>query len=396
MSRPHSEPPAPGQVTPTARQRVLARMRLERDDLAARIVERARTEIPDYRDIDTADLLPTTAAIMDRLFAALADEPGAELPEVAQLTDYGRLRATQSVSIEGLLRSWRLAERLHLETLTAVAADCDADDAVLLEITRDLLALVDRAAASFSDAHRRISRTRAEQDRDRRAEFTLAVLTATVSATELTLGLQRYGLRDDREYRAFRARADSLPRHEFDRLLRPGGGQIFGTIVDGDFAGFTDHLPPTPDTALIAFGPARAPAELPQSFRLAGRALATASALSRTGACDFDELGLLPGVSADPELGAELVRRYLRPLERSGSATVLVDTLAVYLDTGMRVEATAQRLIVHPNTVRYRIGRFEELTGCDLRRAHVGAQVWWAIHYELMTHTAAKSDPANQ
>ena len=352
MSRPHREPSNPGPVTAPPRQRLLARMRLERDDLAARIVERARAEISDYHDIAAADLLPATAAIMDRLFAALAGEDGAELPEVAQLTDYGRLRATQSVSIEGLLRAWRLAERLHLETLTAVAADCDADDAVLLEITRDLLALVDDAAASFSDAHRSIRRTPAEQDRDRRAEFTRAVLTGTSSASELTLGLQRYRLRGDKEYRAFRARADSLPRHEFDRLLRPGTGQIFGGIIDGDYAGFADHVPPTPDTALVAFGPARVPAELPRSLRLAGRALATATALGRTGACDFDDLRLPPGGGADPELGAELVRRYLRPLGRGESATVLIDTLRVFLDTGMRVELTAQRLIVHPNTVR--------------------------------------------
>src|SRR5690349_22700455 len=149
------------EVPSSPRQRLLVRMRAERDALAARIVDRARAEIPDYRTIEADDLLPTTTAIMDRLFASLAGTADIEPPEGARMTDYGRIRATQDVSMEALLRAWRLAERLHLETLSAVAAECGADDAVLFEITRDLLRLVDEAATSFSDAHHEVERTRA-------------------------------------------------------------------------------------------------------------------------------------------------------------------------------------------------------------------------------------------
>ncbi|AHH16160.1 hypothetical protein NONO_c13570 [Nocardia nova SH22a] len=391
--------PADDTAAMSPRERLLRRMYAERDELAARIVARARAEIPDYRAIPTADLLPTTTAILDRVFAVLAGNAVAERnPASTQLTDYGRIRAGQAISMEALLRAWRMAERLHLETLTAVAAECDADDAVLLEITRDLLALVDNAAASFSDAHHEAERDHADQDRARRAEFTRAVLTGTVSATELRLGIQRYGLRADGEYRAFRAPADAAAPAEFDRLLRPlHADHAFRTVIDGDYAGFTDRTVRIPGTAPLAFGPPRPLGEAAHSFRLAGRALATATALGRTGACEFDGLGLLPGVAADPELGAELVRRYLSPLGTGSSATVLIDTVTDYLDTGMRIEVTARRLIVHPNTVRYRIGRFEELTGCDLRQAHTGAQVWWAIQYDrLVRRTAANGASANQ
>lgn len=61
------------------------------------------------------------------------------------------------------------------------------------------------------------------------------------------------------------------------------------------------------------------------------------------------------------------------------------------------IETAAQRLIVHPNTIRYRIGRFEELTGCDLRQAHTGAQAWWAIQYDrLVCRSAANGASANR
>ncbi|MEV5652167.1 helix-turn-helix domain-containing protein [Nocardia sp. NPDC052254] len=378
-------PHAANTSTMSARRRLLLRMHAERDELAARIVARARAEIADYRAITAADLLPTTTAILDRVFAVLAGTAADPAPESAELTDYGRIRAGQAVSMEALLRAWRLAERLHLETLTAVAAECGADDAVLLEITRDLLALVDDAAALFSDAHHEVARDRADHDRVQRAEFTHGVLTGTLSATELRLGIQRYGLRADGDYLAFRAHADAAPPAEFDRLLRPlGADHAFRTVIDGDYAGFTDRAIRIPGAALLAFGPPNPLGAAAHSFRLAGRALATATALGRIGTCEFDELGLLPGVAADPELGAELVRRYLSPLGTGTSAAVLIDTVTDYLDTGMRIEATAQRLIVHPNTVRYRIGRFEELTGCDLRQAHTGAQVWWAIQYDRL------------
>jgi len=45
----------------------------------------------------------------------------------------------------------------------------------------------------------------------------------------------------------------------------------------------------------------------------------------------------------------------------------LVDTLVMYLACNQDVSATAMRLFVHPNTVRYRLSRAENLLGEDLR-----------------------------
>lgn len=60
---------------------------------------------------------------------------------------------------------------------------------------------------------------------------------------------------------------------------------------------------------------------------------------------------------------ATLVTRIYRPLrEHSGE---LLGTLWAYLDNGRSLEATARELIVHPNTVRYRLKRITELIGWD-------------------------------
>ena len=45
---------------------------------------------------------------------------------------------------------------------------------------------------------------------------------------------------------------------------------------------------------------------------------------------------------------------------------MLADTLRAYLDCFGDVAAAAQRLHVHPNTVRYRVRRIEKLLGTSL------------------------------
>jgi DNA-binding PucR family transcriptional regulator len=36
-------------------------------------------------------------------------------------------------------------------------------------------------------------------------------------------------------------------------------------------------------------------------------------------------------------------------------------------------------MFLHVNTVRYRLRRFEELTGTSLRRVEDLVQIWWAL-----------------
>ncbi|MDR1118355.1 MAG: helix-turn-helix domain-containing protein [Bifidobacteriaceae bacterium] len=42
-----------------------------------------------------------------------------------------------------------------------------------------------------------------------------------------------------------------------------------------------------------------------------------------------------------------------------------MDTLAVYLELGRSLEGSARQLFVHPNTVRYRLGKITDTCGWD-------------------------------
>ncbi|WP_238335868.1 PucR family transcriptional regulator [Serinicoccus kebangsaanensis] len=66
-----------------------------------------------------------------------------------------------------------------------------------------------------------------------------------------------------------------------------------------------------------------------------------------------------------------LVDRVYAPLRDHPSA--LLDTVQAYLDQGMVLEASARLLFLHPNTVRYRLRRVEELVGLD---PHTARDAW--------------------
>ncbi|CAN5573381.1 fatty acid biosynthesis transcriptional regulator FasR [soil metagenome] len=68
-----------------------------------------------------------------------------------------------------------------------------------------------------------------------------------------------------------------------------------------------------------------------------------------------------------------LVDRVYIPLRDSGSA--LLETANAYLESGGALEATSRILFVHPNTVRYRLGRIEDLISLDLT---VPREAWTA------------------
>jgi DNA-binding PucR family transcriptional regulator len=61
------------------------------------------------------------------------------------------------------------------------------------------------------------------------------------------------------------------------------------------------------------------------------------------------------------------------------SAQEILASVRAYLAAAKHVETAAAELVVHANTVRYRIARFEELTGADLGDSRVTAEVWWAL-----------------
>jgi DNA-binding PucR family transcriptional regulator len=75
-------------------------------------------------------------------------------------------------------------------------------------------------------------------------------------------------------------------------------------------------------------------------------------------------------VHSQGEDGARLVKPAIRAflVEDLESNGVFVATLKAYIAANLNAKEAAMALVVHPNTVYYRLERIAERTGCDVRR----------------------------
>jgi hypothetical protein len=80
----------------------------------------------------------------------------------------------------------------------------------------------------------------------------------------------------------------------------------------------------------------------------------------------FDSSPLAVTAASTPEVMARIVSSTLGRLDAAADREVLLDTLEAWRDSGGSTERAAKQLFVHPNTVRQRMRRTAELTGCQL------------------------------
>ena len=173
----------------------------------------------------------------------------------------------------------------------------------------------------------------------------------------------------------FRARSAS---HRVAATLAGDGGLVIA--LDRDLAGIAPRAPQAVDGVACGLGPPARPAGVAASFAVASRALQTAVAFGQEGAFSLADLSIRPAILADEPLGDAFAARYLEPLDELGRMGAELDTtLRAWFDQEMRIDETARVLHVHPNTLRHRLRRFEEVTGATLRDPRQLVELWWAL-----------------
>jgi hypothetical protein len=146
------------------------------------------------------------------------------------------------------------------------------------------------------------------------------------------------------------------------------GPAAMAWVPDPEAPGRRAQLEAALDGAPAALGPAVA---LPRAAHSLARARAAHALLleGRLGDGPLvvadDHLAELLLHGGDTTLAADLAARVLAPLAelRPKAAARLRETLAAWLDHPGQVQAVAERLHVHPQTVRYRVAQLRELFG---------------------------------
>jgi DNA-binding PucR family transcriptional regulator len=139
-------------------------------------------------------------------------------------------------------------------------------------------------------------------------------------------------------------------------------------------------------------GPSVPLARAAQSLRWArhAQALVQAGVIPGGGGpvrCDQHLSTLL--VLADEDLAAALSHRRLAPLARLRPAQRdrIAETLLAWLQLGENAAEVAQRIHVHPQTVRYRLRQITELFGDQLRDPDCRFELQLALRIRTLKHS---------
>ena len=330
--------------------------------------------MPDFRRLPASTLAGAVRGNVSRALAALRDLRPPTRDELERAAAVGRERAEQGLTVDAVLHAYRISITAVWSRFGELARERGTNVTSVLAFSETLWLWGDAVMEVVGQAHREVELQLAREEQQRRDAFVLAVLLGTIDATELSRESAGYGLDPEREYVAFRART------------LDGGGPprrltaVLTTALDRDLVGLSSESAPVLPGVVVGVGPPARLAALPGAFAQASRALQTALAFGQEGTFSLADLSIRPAILSDEVLGAAFTDRHLEPLAALGRlGTELEDTLRVFFEQDMRIEETAKALHVHPNTLRHRLRRFEEVTGTSLRRPVDLIELWWAL-----------------
>jgi hypothetical protein len=347
--------------------------------------------LPSYADLDAAALRPVVARNYE---ATLHNLELRRPPRPSDLGDSfastGAERARQGVATSDMLAAWRIGqESLYLLAATLVEEGPQRDQ-LLREFLELLMTWVDFAMLAAAEGHRRTELNLAREREHARSNLIRRMIAGAIAPAEVRIAVRPMGLDADGLYHAVRTSpTPSTGTQDLERYLgmdrAPTLAKGMVGLVDGDLCGFIQNLPTTPVPTPIGVSEPTQLFEFKRGFQHASRALDTARALGAAGVFDLATLGIHAAIVSDVDVGTTLTRRYVEPFEQSAAGDAILETVEQFLKNDLNVETTARVLGVHSNTIRLRLNRFEEKTGCSLRDAEGIAEIWWAVQRRQLT-----------
>lgn len=359
-------------------------------DACAATVER----IPFYRDehVVPAEELSRSIEHNLRFLVTAIGHPQAPL-DLAAPAATGRRRAQQGAPLPEVLQCYRicftslwdaLAERARRE------ARPEATEA-LLTAAGMILRLTDQHALALTEAYRAATAELLLASQQRRSALVEALLTGQPSPDAAPWeAAALLGLPTDRQLVVVAADTHALAEASLpgvERRLAAHGIVSAWRLTPNQQLGVISVTAGQRETLLAVLGEIalartgvsplyRALVETPRALHLAQAAL---SALpdGKAEVRMFDPSPLAALMVCEPAEGHRLADEVLGPvlglpLE---DRTPLLETLDAYFENAGSAERAAEALYCHPNTVRYRLRRLQELTGRSLSEPHGVAEL---------------------
>ncbi len=341
-------------------------------ELTAREMIDAVQEIPAYaRPLEGGFGEGLRAGVQEALRHFLAEiEAGRHVPraDVYRLLGQGEMRAGRT--LEALLSAYRIGARVAWRRFAAAGSQAGLAPATMYLLAEAIFAYIDVLSAESAEGHA-LERSAVAGEAERRGRRLVRLLVAEPPAAPATVraAASDAGWLLPRTLAALAlARDDRTPRtvHLPHGALAETIGEVDCALVpDPDGPGRREELRRSIEDAGLSAGLGTTVgwSQAALSFARARGALALADGGPRLVVAS-ERAGELLLASA-PGLAAEIAAQRLAPLRalRRSSRARLTESLGAWIAEQGRVGPTAQRLGVHPQTVRYRLARLRELFG---------------------------------
>lgn len=365
------------------------------DALSDAVSQRVWESVPSYSTVllGQEDLHGYVRNNLFVVFTALRDGTQVTDEDLGKARELGESRALQGVPSEALVRSFRAAERAVVEHFTRFYALHAQDFAGQRAGVATVLAHLDRVELAALDAYQE-TQLRLVLDDGRAASDLVSKLAsgAEVSAADLRRLSMHLHVEPDQPHLAVAARlvhADDraalgqVRHHLTARLLEVAQRPVLTGVMHETMIFVVPVAGAGKRVVHQALGRALMPAqcryevvagtgptapglaEVGASCRAAMDVLETAARMGRVRASlDYDEALVDVLLSRDRVVAERLVQLALGPILGQEH---LLSTLEAYFSADQSTPETARRLVVHQNTVVYRLRRVKELTGLDVR-----------------------------
>lgn len=396
------------ELGPTAVQRAAEHLLAHLDDIVEQITARIWQAVPGYNDI-LVDRLALELQVRPNIVDALEFmRTGRDINDEdrARLDDLGRSRALQGVPMAAMVQSFRTAERVLIDAFCIFCIQSSFNSAEQRSGILAIGAILDKVEMATLDAYVETQR-QLHQDHNNSTAVLVARLVggSATDRVEVDAQARLVGANPSLPYRcvALSLLPEKEPEDEADptsewdatdptprltRLRRHVMTRLIEARVPAPIVGVYDEalillVPVTRRDAMAAIRRAIEPTQFRQPV-VGGAGDVYENLFDARASCQqalsalevglrqrrlhqvlvYEDAVLEVMLLANREASRRLIAGYLSPLEEH---PLLDETIRVYIELGQSAQATAGRLVVHVNTIAYRLRRISELTGHDIR-----------------------------
>ncbi|MEV0175916.1 helix-turn-helix domain-containing protein [Streptomyces sp. NPDC050803] len=374
---------------------VVAALTARLPELGEVMAQRIRSDVDAYQDeslIPFDSLRRSCTANADMLLHQLGR---ADARDLSPARETGRLRAEQGVPLADTLHAYRIGfELVWTEILAEARNRPEVDDAQLVSQSAEIWALFGAYAEAVAATYRETTAELTSRRQARRSALVEALFTGVIADRTLWEASRELGLPDRGPYLVAAAAADAPgeePLAGTEAALRQAQVHFAWRLLPDQQIGLAAVPTKAVESAClrilrragarVGISPCfHSLRDTPQALRFARLALAGLPGTG-PGVARFDDNPLAMVVAAAPAEAAHLVEVVLRPLLDLPAAerARLLETVEHWYDAAGSAPDAARTLFVHPNTVRYRLRRVEELTGRSLSDPRATADIRAAL-----------------